>query len=47
METRPHDPHTVFGVFFLRKLNLEHGKRYRLFASAKRTMLFAMPPAAG
>jgi len=30
METGPHDPHTVFGVFFLKKQNLERGKSYRL-----------------
>jgi len=31
----------------MRKQNLERGKNYRLFASARRTMLFAMPSAAG
>jgi len=42
METGTHDPHTDSGVFFLRKQNFERGKNYRLFASARRTMLFAM-----
>jgi len=26
METGPHDPHTVFGVFFWIKHNLERGR---------------------
>ena len=40
--------HTQFlEFFFLRKQNLERGKSYRLFTSARRRMLFAMPPAAG
>ena len=42
IEIGPYDPHTVVGVFFLRKQNSERGKCYRLSASARRTMLFAM-----
>jgi len=43
----PSDPHTVSGVFFLRKQNWSAEKNHRLFAGASRTTLYAMPPAAG
>jgi len=46
-ETGPQRPTHSFWSFLIRKQNWSAAKSHRLFASARRTTLYAMPPAAG